>query len=588
MTNDRLERILVGALDRAGDDRRAFLDDACGPDGALRSRVLELIEAHEGEPGVLEPVDPVDDEEADRLIGRRVGSFTIDRLLAVGGMGSVYVATQDDPHREVALKLIRSGIASRSALRRFRLEAQVLGRLHHPNIAQIFEAGSLDDGNGSVPYFAMEYVPDAEPITQYVGSRRLGTRDRLALLSKVCDAVHHGHQKGVIHRDLKPGNILVDASGNVKVIDFGVARATDSDIAVTTMGTDVGRLMGTLAYMSPEQCAADPDDLDTRSDVYSVGVVLYELVCGRLPYDLQRVPFPEAARVIREEMPTKPSTVDRTLRGDVETIALKALEKDRGRRYQSAADLGRDIDRYLRGEAVEARRPSTTYRLHTFARRHKVAATVLIALLLAVPALTAATVIAARSAERARDEQQRAETALAEAQTIIDFVTESLMATGGAKDLRVVEAMERAIELLDAGDLAGQPRIEAVLRDTIATVLRGNWQVDEAANQAARALEITRALRPGDSDEVADRLHTLARHLDRAWRHDEAVAAWQECLAIRERLSPGDDIGVAAAMHNLAYGLERAGRFDEGLAVDRKVTETKRRLLRDRDRGAVR
>jgi tRNA A-37 threonylcarbamoyl transferase component Bud32 len=456
MTNDRLERILVGALDRAGDDRRAFLDDACGPDGALRSRVLELIEAHEGEPGVLEPVDPVDDEEADRLIGRRVGSFTIDRLLAVGGMGSVYVATQDDPHREVALKLIRSGIASRSALRRFRLEAQVLGRLHHPNIAQIFEAGSLDDGNGSVPYFAMEYVPDAEPITQYVGSRRLGTRDRLALLSKVCDAVHHGHQKGVIHRDLKPGNILVDASGNVKVIDFGVARATDSDIAVTTMGTDVGRLMGTLAYMSPEQCAADPDDLDTRSDVYSVGVVLYELVCGRLPYDLQRVPFPEAARVIREEMPTKPSTVDRTLRGDVETIALKALEKDRGRRYQSAADLGRDIDRYLRGEAVEARRPSTTYRLHTFARRHKVAATVLIALLLAVPALTAATVIAARSAERARDEQQRAETALAEAQTIIDFVTESLMATGGAKDLRVVEAMERAIELLDAGDLAGQ------------------------------------------------------------------------------------------------------------------------------------
>ncbi len=322
IANDQLEEILIGALKRAGDDRPAFVDEACGDDVALRRRVLELIEAHDGEPGVLEPQES---DNGDRMIGRRVGNFTIDRLLASGGMGSVYVATQDEPRREVALKLMRSGIASRSALRRFRFEAQVLGRLHHPNIAQVFEAGSHDDGSGGVPYFAMEYLPDTTPITVFVESKKLRTRQRLSLFAKVCEAVHHGHQRGIIHRDLKPSNILVDSSGEPKIIDFGVARATDSDLAVTTLHTEIGQLIGTLQYMSPEQCEGDPDDLDTRSDVYALGVVLYEVLCGRLPYDVTRVSFAEAARVIREEAPSKPSTVNRTLRGDVETIALKAL-----------------------------------------------------------------------------------------------------------------------------------------------------------------------------------------------------------------------------------------------------------------------
>jgi len=301
---------------------------------------------------------------------RTIGRYRIKGLIGGGGMGNVYAAVQEEPRRTVALKVMKPGIAAPRAMRRFELEAQTLARLRHPGIAQIYEAGTHDEGSGPVPYFAMEYVAGAKSITEYADGRSLGIRERLELFAKVCDAVHHGHQKGIIHRDLKPSNILVDSSGNPKIIDFGVARATDSDMAVTTLQTDVGQLIGTLQYMSPEQCDADPDGLDTRSDVYALGVVLYELLCARPPYDLAQVALHEAARVIREEAPEKPSTIDRTLRGDVETITLKALEKEPERRYQSAADLGRDIERYLTSEPIEARPASALYQLRLMATRH--------------------------------------------------------------------------------------------------------------------------------------------------------------------------------------------------------------------------
>ncbi len=302
---------------------------------------------------------------------QRIGRYHVKRVIAAGGMGTVYEATQESPRRTVAVKVMKQGIASKSALRRFEYEGQILGRLRHPGIAQIYEAGTHDDGHGAVPYFAMEYIPNAKPITKYAEEKKLSTRARMELFAKVCDAVHHGHQKGIIHRDLKPSNILVDATGQVKIIDFGVARSTDSDMAVTTLQTDVGQLIGTLQYMSPEQCEADPHDIDIRSDVYALGVVFYELLCGKPPYDVTRMAVYEATRVIREQHPTKLSTLDRTLRGDVETIAFKALEKERERRYQSAADLRHDIQRYLTGEAILARRASIVYQLRLFARRNK-------------------------------------------------------------------------------------------------------------------------------------------------------------------------------------------------------------------------
>jgi len=371
----------------------------------------------------------------------KVGRYTIRRLIGEGGMGAVYEAEQEQPRRTVALKVIKPGFATPELLRRFAQESQALGRLQHPGIAQIYDAGTADTGYGPQPYFAMEYIR-GEGLRDYVETHHLSTRQRLEIFTKICDAVHHAHQRGLIHRDLKPGNILVDETGQPKILDFGVARVTDSD-AQATMQTDVGQLVGTLAYMSPEQVLADPLELDTRSDVYALGVILYELVSGRLPYSISKK-LHEALQTIREEDPARLSSVNRTFRGDIETIAAKALEKDKTRRYSSAAELGADITRYLKDEPIVAQPPTAMYQVRKFARRNKALvigiAAVFVVLLGGVVVSTSQWFRASRAeavAVRDRDRASGAERTATEARD------EALDAKGKAVEAESLARLER-------------------------------------------------------------------------------------------------------------------------------------------------
>ena len=388
----RAQEAFLAIVDRPAGEWEHLLAELCAADPLLMNEVRSLL-AHDAladesflaASGTPRPQpDATQPDWAESLIGKQIGQYTLTRLIAAGGMGHVFAARQEHPAREVAVKILRPGFGSRSALARFRLEPEVLGRLQHPNIAQVFEAGlHVDEQGTAAPFFAMELIADAQALDAYADREKLDLHRRLELFAKVCDAVHHGHQKGVIHRDLKPGNILVGRDGEPKVIDFGVARATDADIARTTQCTRVGELVGTICYMSPEQCDGDSSKIDTRSDIYSLGVVLYELLTGAAPYEATDTTIYGAVRAIKDEPPRLPSTLKRRLRGDVDAILLKALEKDPARRYASAADLVQDIRRHLAGDPIEARRPSWTTSLARWMVRHSITATAMACVLIA-------------------------------------------------------------------------------------------------------------------------------------------------------------------------------------------------------------
>mgnify|MGYP001409848262 CR=1 FL=1 len=386
---ERLEEIFLRAVELQSTDRAAFLERACEGDADLRQELDSLLEHHSGVGGFLDSkaapgrglltqlgASALSDAEPLLPSDKKIGNFHILGVLGSGGMGVVYVAQQERPKRTVALKVMRrvlgdpNSASAQRILRRFEHEAELLGRLHHPGIAQIYEAGTYTADGLTHPYIAMELVK-GEPLLAYAAKHNLGNREKLVLVERICEAVQHAHRNGVIHRDLKPANILVDESGRPKVLDFGVARTTNTDLQLTSEHTAVGALIGTLPYMSPEQVSGDPSAVDTRSDVYAVGVIIYELLANKLPYDLASRSLPEAARIIRDEEPTRLSAIDRYFRGDVEMIVSKSLAKDRTRRYQSASDLGEDIARYLAGQAISARRDSAMYVLRKQLRRYR-------------------------------------------------------------------------------------------------------------------------------------------------------------------------------------------------------------------------
>ncbi|MFG0317190.1 MAG: protein kinase [Planctomycetota bacterium JB042] len=430
-----VEAVFQRARRLEGDERARFLDDACAGRDDLRRVVLELLAAHDA------PDDPFERKalgDAFSLAAEvgdpgTVGRYRLLRRLGEGGMGVVHLAEQDRPRRVVALKLIRPGFASERSLKRFELEAEALAKLGHEGIARVFDAGVAD----GVPFLAMERV-EGRTLLRYAEEERIDLRARLLLFGRICDAVEHAHRRGVVHRDLKPSNILVEAGGNPRILDFGVARFLDDDDArATTMRTGAGELIGTIQYMSPEQANGDPEPIDGRADVYALGVVLFELLTGRLPYDLRGLAIPDAARVVRENDPTVPSTVDPTLRGDLDTIVGKALEKEKERRYPSAAALAADVRSFLADRPIAAHPPSAAYQLRKLARRHRALVASGLAVFAALTAGLLATAWQWREAVDAREQaERRFEDVRGLARAFIFDIAERIDALPGALEAR--------------------------------------------------------------------------------------------------------------------------------------------------------
>ena len=510
------------------------------------------------------------------LLPAAIGRYRILRLLGEGGMGAVYEAEQDQPRRTVALKVIKPGHASPELLRRFEQESQALGRLQHPGIAQIYEAGAADTAFGRQPWFAMELI-HGQTLRVWAEAHRPNTRQRLEIIAKICEAVHHAHQRGLIHRDLKPGNILVDDTGQPKILDFGVARVTDSD-AQATLQTDMGQLVGTLAYMSPEQVLGDPLELDTRSDVYALGVILYELLAGGLPYKLDQK-LHRALQTIREEDPTPLSSIDRVYRGDVETIVAKALEKDKLRRYASAVELAADIRRYLGDEPIVARPASVSYQLQKFTQRHKALAASVAAVFLI---LAAATVVSTRSAVRANQEA-------ATANALNDFLQNDLLAQarsetqsgGRAKpdpDLKVRTALDRAAERI-TGKFDRQPEVEAAIRDTVGKTYIDLGLFAEAMKQLERAVELHRRVLGPENPKTLDTANRLGEAAWRGGLHAEAESLLNQALQIERRVLGPEHPQTLSSMNLLAGVYIDSGKYPQAEALYQQTLEIRRRVV---------
>jgi eukaryotic-like serine/threonine-protein kinase len=642
-----IERIYHGALEQDPSRRSAWVKRAAHGDESLEQEVRSLLEQSDGKSSFLE-------ERAIEVAARdmamsaapslppSIGRYRILRLLGEGGMGAVYEAEQEEPRRVVALKVIRLGLATPERLRRFRQESQALARLQHPGIAQIHESGAADTGFGPQPYFAMELIRGL-PLDEYAAVHRLDVRQKVSMIAKVCDAVHHAHQRGLIHRDLKPGNILVDETGQPKILDFGVARVTEADGgAQATMQTGLGQLVGTLAYMSPEHVMGDPAAVDARSDVYSLGVILYQLLAGRLPYEISRGRVPEAAQTIRQEDPAPLSSIERTYRGDVDTIVRKTLEKDRTRRYASAADLAADIRRYLNDEPIAARPPSAGYQLLKFTRRHRGltagAAAVLVVLVAGIAASTSEAIRASRAelesrrdrdraiaaekvatgdrdrvlrAERAATEERnravsaeaeairqrnqalaekrRADDERATAKAVNDFLRNDLLGQANLNnqagpntkpdpDLTVRKAMDRAAAGV-AGKFEHQPLVEAAIRQTIGNAYLDMGLYPQALEQLEHTVEIRRRALGDDHPDTLQSMNNLSVLYLQQGDAPRAEPLFARILEVRRRLLGEENPDTLISMNNLAATYRTEGKYTQAEPLLVKALAIKRRVL---------
>ncbi len=623
---DMVLRLIEEALRCPEDGRVSFLDGISAVDPSLRAEVEAGLSAHYGTAdlpttrqanGVSEVPTESQDEKAPpgpktRQPGRtqRAGPYELLRQIGAGGMGAVYVAVRRDEEfrKQVAVKLLRRDMDTEDLVRRFRTERQILAAIDHPNIASLFDGGTTDDGR---PYFAMEYI-DGQRIDEYCDSQRLSVRERLVLFQSVCAAVQFAHQNLVVHRDIKPGNILVTADGVPKLLDFGIAKLMSPLMASATVDpTRTGLRMMTPEYASPEQILGEP--ITTASDIYTLGVLLYKLLTGHRPYRLEKGHAHEISRAICEEEPIRPSvavtreeeitTTGRTskkitpetvgkarssnaeklrreLSGDLDTIILTALRKEPQKRYASAEQLSEDIWRHLEGLPVKARRGSALYRASKFVRRHRVGVSMTVVSFLAVVGF-ALTMVAQR--DRLAAERDRTRIALQRAEVVSGFLEETLSSAnpyeGAGRDVAVIEVLDAAVPRISRS-FRDHPETRATLRAVIGNTYFRLGRFDDAEWLLREALATRREVAGGgDAADVASSMNDLGNLLRRKAEYDEAEALYREALAMRRRLFGPEHPDVATILNNLGAVLDRQSKYDQAEGFYRQALAMRKKTL---------
>jgi eukaryotic-like serine/threonine-protein kinase len=592
---EKVKELFDAALERDPADRERFLSSACGSDPSLRNEVESLLSAYARSDGLSQPEVPVTSTAEVKPL-ESIGPYKLIRKIGEGGMGQVWLAEQTAPlHRQVALKLIRAGMFDDSLLRRFQAERQSLALMDHPAIAKVFDAGATPEGQ---PYLVMEYVP-GEPITKYCDRRKLGIRDRLELFVKVCEGVQHAHQKAILHRDLKPANILVvevDGKPAPRLIDFGLAKAAAPSLDGESL-VSIWAFAGTPGYISPEQ--AGGGDIDTRSDVYSLGVVLYELLTGSLPLDTEqwkKQPLDEVLRQLRQQDPARPSSRVRTekqssaaaalergldprrlagmLHGDLDSITMKALEKDRTRRYGTASELAADLDRYLNRMPVLARPASAAYRMRKYVQRHSVAVSVAAALVILLAVFAALEAVQLRRITRERDRANR----IADFMTSMFKVSDPSEAHGNQVTAR--EILDKASTQIQTG-LASDPEMQTQMMMVMGQVYENLGLYERAESIYSQAVAIRQRQLGDQNDQTLQAEASLAWTMYRRGHYHDSESLLRRLLAIRLHRSGINNPATMTVMDYLGAVLNEQGRAAEAENLERQVVAYRRRTLGD-------